>query len=98
MAGTLFWLSDNYVVMIYLFIIFLIVLFVGMMVLSAFFSAVSTILSWFGFGGMRKRTENQHYSERKTRSEEKMHSSPKRERGKLFADDEGEYVDFEEIE
>lgn len=91
-------MSDNYVVMIYLFLIFLIVLFVGMMVLSAFFSAVSTILSWFGLGRRKNESGNKYYTERETRSEEKMHSSQKRERGKLFADDEGEYVDFEEIE
>ena len=91
-------MSDNYVVMIYLFLIFLIVLFIAMMVLSVFFSAISTILSWFGLGRRKNEPGNKYYTERETRSEEKMHSSQKRERGKLFADDEGEYVDFEEIE
>lgn len=68
-----------------------------MLALSAFLSIVSTVLSWFGIkrkrnpAGATKSSENELH----TNSSETVRT--KKERGKLFAEDEGEYVDFEEI-
>lgn len=79
-------------------LLFFVALFVVFFVFSLFFSLLSRILSWFGFGrvksgsGTSRSTVSGNANERTEKNERTA-----KERRKLFADDEGEYVDFEEI-
>ena len=70
------------------------------------FSIVRTILSVLGlaFLGSRRRTRSARNGDSKTSSSShstythsERHSSSPKEHKKMFARDEGEYVDFEEI-
>lgn len=84
--------------MIYVLLIFVIALFVIMFVVSFFFSILSTILSWLGIGRNRNSsTSGQTGGSYTAKDDTKEYVSPNKGRKKLFADDEGEYVDFEEI-
>lgn len=79
-------------------LLFFVALFVVFFVLSLFFSVLSRILSWFGIG----RVKSGSGTSRSTVSDNANEHTGKNERTagerrKLFADDEGEYVDFEEI-
>lgn len=84
--------------MTFIFLLIFIALFVLVFVVSILTSVISGVLSWFGFG--RKR--NCHYTsaggETQASGDRREYTEHKDGRKKLFADDEGEYVDFEEIE
>lgn len=81
-----------------LILLFFVALFVVFFVFSLFFSVLSRILSWFGIGrvksgsGTYRSTVSDNANEHTEKNERTV-----KERRKLFADDEGEYVDFEEI-
>ena len=72
----------------FLFIILIAILFIGLSIIG------TVIRSVFGLGGRRSsntyRNENGNYQSGKT----SPHSNPRK---KLFSQDEGEYVEFEEI-
>ena len=83
--------------MIYIFLALFIALFVVMLILSAFFSAISTVLSWLGLTRRKNVSSYSDVSGQGKGNGKEQAPHAKKERGKLFADDEGEYVDFEEI-
>ena len=80
-----------------IFLLIFIALFVLVFVVSILTSVISGVLSLFGFG--RKR--NRHYTSAGGESEasrnRREYTEHKAGRKKLFAEDEGEYVDFEEM-
>jgi hypothetical protein len=82
----------------FLILLFFVALFVVFFVFSLFFSVLSRFLSWLGFGRLSSSQDNKRSTtpgNGQERSGKSEHCA--RERRKLFADDEGEYVDFEEI-
>ena len=83
--------------MFYLFILVFIALFAFLFVFSIFFSAVSTVLSWFGIGKRKTVHNGPANSGFSGGVDEDSTHEPRKKNKKLFAKDEGEYVDFEEI-
>lgn len=75
------------------------VLFIVLILFSFFFSLVSNVLSWL-FPRRRKETGDSSYHRQQQNNEDSANwnrrSSPSG-RKRLFRDDEGEYVDYEEI-
>jgi hypothetical protein len=83
--------------MIYILLALFLVLFIVVFVFSFFFSLLSGVLSWLGIG--KKKTSGSDNTRRwaqKDNARAEKHGDTS-VRKKLFADDEGEYVDFEEI-
>lgn len=81
----------------FLFILFLLILLIG-------FSILGNLLRlFFGFGRRdndRIRTyadPNQHASSAESHRDTPHHSSPGTHKQKIFGEDEGEYVDYEEV-
>lgn len=86
--------------MVFIYVILVIVLFFLMLIPTIIVSLISRILSFFGLGKRKSSTwgsydhGGQYSSENASRKSEKKKDGRKR----LFDKDEGEYVDFEEIE
>ncbi len=84
----------------FIFVIFALVLFFIMLIPSIILSIVSRIISIFRGGRTRRSTFNSEFRQWSNNSahyeSEKKNSTQPRK--KLFDKDEGEYVDFEEIE
>lgn len=94
-----------------IFLIFFIFLFLLMFASSVIFSIIRWVLSLFGFGGQRKnnqgeygRSESGRYNSSSTYSgtSSGWHYSPeaeykRRKKKKIIQQDEGEYVNYEEI-
>lgn len=85
----------------FLLILFLLIIFIG-------FSILGSILSLFGLGKYTFHYQSHTYTREKTNDEEgdfaetsssSSHKHPHSTGGrkKIFTDDEGEYVDFEEV-
>jgi hypothetical protein len=79
----------------FLFLLFLVVLFIGINLIASFFRAL-----FGGTGGRRRasgRPSGGFYQESSSEEETKQNAARNR-RKKIFSKDEGEYVDFEEID
>lgn len=85
----------------------IIILFVGLFLLmlipAIIISLIRTVLSWFGVVPKKKRTTYYHRTTWNAGDFNGQHDEPKEEQGsaerkKLFDKDEGEYVDYEEVD
>lgn len=73
------------------------IIFIAFFALMAFAGAViDTLRRIFGLGGSNSYNQQQrHQQQRQQNYRQEQHTS--RQKPKVFADDEGEYVDFEEV-
>lgn len=86
----------------FIFIIILIILIIALAIVG---NIVAAVLRLFGLGretGRRKQTytrsdDQQYGSTSSSNDSNKAQSNPSEHKGKIIGDDEGEYVDFEEI-
>ena len=86
--------------MVFIYVILIIVLFFLMLIPTIIVSLVSRILSFFGLGKRKSSTWSSYSHRGSYKSESTSRNSEKKNDGRkrLFDKDEGEYVDFEEIE
>lgn len=75
----------------------IILLFIIILVPTLILSLVSWVLSLFGFRPKRRWGATFHTYSNGSSSDETPHRENSKDRKKIFAKDEGEYVDFEEI-
>lgn len=93
---------------LYIFLVLFIILFILLAIPTIILSLIFKVLSWFGIkrsrktfyyntswgGGDYSRHRKDGRTERRTPGRESIKEG---ERRKIFSDDEGEYVDYEEI-
>lgn len=74
-----------------LFLFFISILVLGLAMLSRILRTL------FGFGGSRRSTSETTYHQTNPKQDSSHNESPENRRKKIFSEDEGEYIDFEEV-
>ena len=89
----LFILNKEIIMFFVIFFFFFVFVFIIIFVPSIILTIISKVLAFFGFAPKEKR----YYENEAPRKNERHERSSKKSK-KIFDKDEGEYVDFEEIE